>query len=193
MATLSSFTAANPFYGGCTLRELATLFKMPLATVKDRIVGLAPSGRRGSSDVYAIPDAARRLVSALDDDELVRQVLRTKHTELPPTLRREFWMAELNRQKVEERAGNLWPTDLVVQKAGDAFKTLRLSLQLLSDQVERNETLTNKQRQIILNLVDMALQDMRDKLIDGFRSHHGREPALDEAGASDQDLETADL
>jgi hypothetical protein len=123
----------------------------------------------------------------------VRQVLRMKHTELPPALRREFWMAELNRQKVEERAANLWPTDKVVEKAGEAFKTLRLSLQLLADQVERNDVLTNKQRSVILNLVDMALLDMRDKLIDGFRARNGRKHSLDTASASNEDLAEAEL
>jgi hypothetical protein len=187
-------TEANSFYQGASLRELATLFVLPLTTVKDRLVGLPPCARRNGTDVYAIPDAARRLVSALDDEELVRQVLRMRHTQLPPALRREFWMAELNRQKVEERAGNLWPTDKVIEKAGDAFKTLRLSLQLLADQVERNDVLTNKQRTVILTLVDMALQDMRDKLIDGFRARNRRKPSLDSSRASDEDaLQSQDL
>jgi hypothetical protein len=167
------------------------LFAMPMTTVKDRIVGLPPCARRNGTDVYSIPEAARRLVSALDDAELVRQVLRMKHTELPPSLRREFWMAELNRQKVEVNASNLWPTDKVVEKAGAAFKTLRLSLQLMADQVERNESLTNKQRKTILDLVDMTLQDMRDKLIDGFND--GRKRSLDAESAPDPDDSEADL
>jgi hypothetical protein len=191
MATLQNFSDANPFYKGASIRELATLFAMPMTTVKDRIVGLPPCARRNGTDVYSIPEAARRLVSALDDAELVRQVLRMKHTELPPSLRREFWMAELNRQKVEVNASNLWPTDKVVEKAGAAFKTLRLSLQLMADQVERNETLTNKQRKTILDLVDMTLQDMRDKLIDGFND--GRKRSLDAESAPDTDDSEADL
>jgi hypothetical protein len=191
MATLQNFSDANPFYKGASIRELATLFAMPMTTVKDRIVGLPPCARRNGTDVYSIPEAARRLVSALDDAELVRQVLRMKHTELPPSLRREFWMAELNRQKVEVNASNLWPTDKVVEKAGAAFKTLRLSLQLMADQVERNETLTNKQRKTILDLVDMTLQDMRDKLIDGFND--GRKRSLDAESAPDTDDGEADL
>jgi hypothetical protein len=191
MATLQNFSDANPFYKGASIRELATLFAMPMTTVKDRIVGLPPCARRNGTDVYSIPEAARRLVSALDDAELVRQVLRMKHTELPPSLRREFWMAELNRQKVEVNASNLWPTDKVVEKAGAAFKTLRLSLQLMADQVERNESLTNKQRKTILDLVDMTLQDMRDKLIDGFND--GRKRSLDAESAPDPDDSEADL
>jgi hypothetical protein len=191
MATLQNFSDANPFYKGASIRELATLFAMPMTTVKDRIVGLPPCARRNGTDVYSIPEAARRLVSALDDAELVRQVLRMKHTELPPSLRREFWMAELNRQKVEVNASNLWPTDKVVEKAGAAFKTLRLSLQLMADQVERNESLTNKQRKTILDLVDMTLQDMRDKLIDGFND--GRKRSLDTESAPDTDDSEADL
>jgi hypothetical protein len=42
MATLHSFTSANPFYKGASMRELATLFEVPLTTVKDRIVGWLP-------------------------------------------------------------------------------------------------------------------------------------------------------
>jgi hypothetical protein len=186
MATLHSFTSANPFYKGASMRELATLFEVPLTTVKDRIVGLAPCAKRHGTDVYSVKDAASRLVSVLDDEETVRRVLRMKNTQVPPTLRKELWQAELARQKYEVNEGNLWETSKVVEKAGEAFKMLRLSLQLMADRVDRIEGLSQKQRQAIYNLVDTTLQDMRDRLIDAFTDQRG--DTLDEESPQDENV-----
>jgi hypothetical protein len=109
-----------------------------------------------------------------------------KNTQVPPTLRKELWQAELARQKYEVNEGNLWETSKVVEKAGEAFKMLRLSLQLMADRVDRIEGLSQKQRQAIYNLVDTTLQDMRDRLIDAFNDQ--RSDTLDEESAQDENV-----
>jgi len=88
-------------------------------------------------------------------------------------LSKEFWYGQNQRLNYLERTGELWSTGAVVELASDAFKTLRLSLMLLPDAVERETGLTVKQREIITNLVHNALEDMREKLVDGVKRSRG--------------------
>jgi hypothetical protein len=144
---------------------------MPLQTVRDSLSQVQPSGKRGASDLYAIKDAARVLVRADEtEDETVRRILRTHHTDLPKMLSKEYWLAETHRQRYMVAAGELWPTTKVVEWLSDAYKTIRLSLMLLADTVERQEALTNTQRRVLVDLVDAALNDAAERLIRGFKN-----------------------
>lgn len=184
--------APNAFYNGCTATELARLFRMPLQTVRDSIKDIPPCGMRGARQLYRVNEVAPRLIRSQEDEvATVDRILRMHHTDLPKMLSKEYWYAQTQKQKYDVAAGNLWPTEDVIKLVGEAFKTIRLSLQLMSDTVERNEVLTEKQRQTILDLVDATLNDMREKLIHAFKNR--RVPALDAEASPGQDDRYADL
>lgn len=184
--------APNPFYFGCTPTELAKLFRMPLQTVRDSIKEIPPAGKRGAREIYRVDQVAAALIRDSESEaDQIERILKLKHTELPKMLSKEFWYAQTQKQKYDIAAGNLWATEDVIARAGDAFKTMRLSLQLMADTVDRNESLTETQRQTILDLVDGTLNDMREKLIYAFKNR--RVPAPHQATSSGQDESYADL
>lgn len=189
---MSDVEAANPFYFGCTATELSKLFRMPLQTVRDSLKDIPPTSRRGARDLWRVDQVASLLIRDGENEvEQIERILKLKHTELPKQLSKEFWFAQTYKQKYDLAAGNLWKTEEVIEKAGDAFKTIRLSLQLMADTVDRNESLTEKQRQTILDLVDGTLNDMREKLIYAFKNRRVH-PSL-AANASGKDDRYADL
>lgn len=184
--------APNPFFYGCTPTELSRLFRMPLQTVRDSIKDVPPAATRGGRQLWLVHEVAPKLIRSNEDEAAtVDRILRMHHTDLPKMLSKEYWYAQTQKQKYDVAAGNLWPTDAVMKLAGDAFKTIRLSLQLMSDTVERNEVLTEKQRRTILDLVDATLNDMREKLIYAFKNR--RVPTLDAKASSGEDDRYADL
>ena len=180
--------SSNPIiYEGATMTDLRYMFGLKHGEVRIKLASLKPCGERSGFPIYKIRDAARLLVPPADDAEQVARILRMAHTELPNTLRKEFWQAETSRQKFQREAGDLWATSEIVEFVGGAFKTLRLSLQLLADAVEREGTLTDTQRLTIQRLVDATLDDMRERMIHGFENR--REPAVGGSDAPEENDE----
>jgi hypothetical protein len=165
---------------------------MPLQTVRDSLAQVPPSGKRGQSDLYSIKDAAKVLIRNDETDaEQVRRILKTHHTDLPKMLSKEFWLAETHRQRYMVAAGQLWPTTKVVEWLADAYKTIRLSLMLMADTVERQETLTNTQRKTIIEMIDATLNDAAERLIRGFKDKRESEvggPSSPEEDDGDAEL-----
>lgn len=189
---MTAAASANPFYEGCTPVELSRLFRVSTSKVRDILRDTPPYGTRGGRDVWLVHEVAMGLLRDNESEpETVERILKLHHTKMPKMLSKEFWFAQTYKQKYDITAGNLWRTEEVIEMAGDAFKTIRLSLQLMSDTVERNEVLTEKQRRTILDLVDSVLLDMREKLIDAFENR--RVSALDEKASSGQDDGHAEL
>lgn len=151
---------------GATVTDLARLFGIDRKDVRARIGDIPPRAKRGNLDVWRVKDVAPRLVR-IDDNmtDMVRRVLATHHTDLPKMLSKEFWYGQNQRLKYMRDVGDLWDTSAVVELASDVFKTLRLSLMLASDSVERETGLTSRQREIIENLMHEALNDAREKLV----------------------------
>lgn len=184
--------AINPFYKGCTATELAQLFKMPMQTVRDSLREVPPCGKRAGRDIYTIPDAAMVLIREAETDaEQVRRILKLHHTDLPKMLSKEFWLAETHRQRYMVAAGDLWPTTKVVEWLSEAYKTIRLSLMLMADTVERQETLTNTQRDVIVALVDATLNDAADRLNRGFKNQ--RKDAVSGPPPPEEDDDNSEL
>lgn len=185
-------TEVNPFYKGCSVGELARLFQVPVQTVKDNIADLIPSGKRGNSNVYSVKEVATRILRSDEDDpEMVRRILRLNHTSLPKLVSKEYWLAETHRQKYMITAGELWPTSKIVSWLSDAFKAIRLALMLLPDAVDREESLSDKQRDIIVTAVDATLNDAADRLVNEFKNRQ-HDPSY-ETASSGQDGDDEEL
>lgn len=151
---------------GATVTELAQLFGIDRKDVRARIGEIPPRGKRGNLDVWRVKDVAPRL-SKMDDSmtDLVARILSTHHTDLPKMLSKEFWYGQNQRIKYLETIGDLWDTSAVVALASEVFKTMRLSMMLAQDTVEREVALTPKQREIIENLMHETLNDIREKIV----------------------------
>lgn len=163
--------APNPFYFGCTPTELAKLFRMPLQTVRDSIKEIPPAGKRGAREIYRVDQVAAALIRDSESEaDQIERILKLKHTELPKMLSKEFWYGQNQKLNYDERVGDVWRTKDVISTCGDAFKTIRLSLMLLSDAVEREAGLTVDQREIIARLVQSALYDAQERLVDVFNA-----------------------
>lgn len=183
---------------GFTQTELQKMFNMSGREVQQRLTDLPSSGTRNGRPVYRMRDAAPKLVPRLDEDaDVIERILRMKHTDLPKMLSKEYWTGQLNKQRYETLAGDLWPTAQVMEYVGGAYKTIRLSLQLLIDAVERETTLTEVQRRVIQDLVDATLEDMRETLQKqvkkNVRAKNRRESASQPKASSEEDDRYADL
>lgn len=162
-------------FQGANITELGEMFKMDRKEVRNRIIDIPPIGQRQKIDVYRIRDVAPRLCKFdVTQTDLVSRVLATHHTDLPKMLSKEYWYGQNQRLAYLQKVGDLWDTATVVALASETFKTLRLSLMLASDAVERETGLEPRQREIIEEMMHNALNSAREKLIEQF-SHLGEE------------------
>ncbi len=159
--------AENPIIEhGATITDLAALFGIDRKQVRERIGDVPSRGMRGNLVIWRVKDVAPRLAK-MDGKmtDIVRRIMETHHTDLPKMLAKEFWQAQNSRLRYLKDTGDLWDTSAVVELAAEVFKTLRLSLMLAADAVERETTLSPRQREIIENLMHEALNDAREKLV----------------------------
>ncbi len=82
------------------------------------------------------------------------------------------------KQEYQLKEGELWPTEQVIAVMGDVFKRLRMSMLLIQDAVEREHMLTAQQRDKVSSLIDGALNDMADDLVEQFKEPEGEDDEL---------------
>lgn len=146
-------------YQGASLIQLQRLFSMDGRDIKAKLHGtpVKPCGERRGYPVYSIRDVAPYLVTfPFDTDELIQKM---SLADLPMMLRKEYWAGMRSRQLYEKEAAELWPTAEVVDMVSTLLKTLRLSLLLSREAVERETELSERQRDIISRIIDNALED----------------------------------
>lgn len=152
---------------GATVIELSKMFAMDPRDVRSRLKEVHPDGTRGDVQYYAIRNAAPYLVPIAEGDAaVVKRILKMNSNALPAVLKKEFWAGQLAELRVMELQSNLWPTKAVVDLASATFKTLRQSLVLMNDALDRESGLTEQQRAIISFRIDATLEELRSTLID---------------------------
>jgi hypothetical protein len=155
--------------GEASMAQLAHLFQTDAKTLPRRLRGLKPSGQRHNTKTYLIREAASRIVKP---GYAIEQYLRTmNHSELPPLLTKEYWNGQRARQIYEENAGDLWRTADVVEGFAEAFKTLRMSLLLMADAVDRESELSEPQRKALKRMIDGSIDDLREKMVSRFKDY----------------------
>lgn len=159
-------------YDGCSKSQLGTLFGIDKRDIDEKIRDVPPSGERMGYPIWRIKDVAPYLVPPQGNFEEAIKKMSPK--DLPPMLTKEFWQAQHSRLKFEEDQGDLWRTADVIEKLSVVFKTLRMNLLLVNDQVERQTQLTEKQRKIIQGLIDSTLNQLADSLINAFKDEPAR-------------------
>ena len=168
-AKLNDEESRGIIYDGASLSQLANIFDLDNREIARKIHGVAPCGERMGYPIYRIKDVAPFLVPP-SPDEVANAIKRMSPRDLPAALTKEYWLAQQARANFEEDQGDLWRTSDVMQVFGEVFKVSRMSLLLMRDQVERQTELTEKQRTIIIGLIDGVLGTMRKSLIEKFEN-----------------------
>lgn len=151
--------------GAVTATTLAQMFRLDRNLVARRLTNCpsVPSPDSRANRLYDIATAARYLVTPiLTPEEFVKVASRV---DLPPTLQAQFWDAMLKRQRYEEQAGALWPTDRVRGVLGNTFQTIKFTMQLWVDTIEREQAVTPQQRGLLVRLVDSLQRDIYEALL----------------------------
>lgn len=156
-------------YQGANLSELGVLFKADHRTLKQRMHGIEPVGKRHGAYVYEIAAVAEKM-GKLSEEQVRKAMMTMNHDQLPKQLSKEYWAGQRSRQEYELRAGDLWPTTKVIENVGEMVKSLKMELDLLVDGVERITELTDRQREVIKQLVKGAKSNMLKRLEEKFQA-----------------------
>ena len=184
-ANLSAVNVKN----GVTVNWLASVFGKSNEWVRQRLVDCPPLSQHGKSFRYDIKVAAEYLVDPKVD--LERYLKQMRAADLPASLQKEIWDARLKRQKWEALAGDLWHTQDVMAVLSQTFSVIKSSIQLWPDTVERQEGLTDAQRELLVRLGDTLQDEIYQGLLTMAREKSTKASIadLDENQEDDDDLE----
>jgi hypothetical protein len=156
--------------GEATLSQIAQMFNTDAKTLPARMKGVVPAGKRNGYKVYNIREAAGRLVTpSYEIEQFIKQM---SPQELPPLLNKEFWNGQRARIAYEKEMGNLWPTEDVVELFGVLEQGVRQTWILLTDDVEREESVTDGQRKVLRRISDAAITTFKNKLVEKFKDYY---------------------
>lgn len=181
LAEMSDTEQRHAMYRGCTISDLEIIFKMDRRTILSRLTDCKPSGKRGQAETFLIRDVAPYLVKPAGDME--EFIKRARPQDLSPLLLKEYWNGQRAKQAFLEGEGQLWRTERVFQLFAEAFKSVRTSLLLIPDELERKSALTDVQRDELMALVDTTLNRLREDLTAQFDG----EPSHDDAPGTGND------
>lgn len=143
---------------GVTVFWLAKHFGLQVSTVRQKLAGCPTVARKTSGHLYALKDAAAYLVKPKMDPETILRSM--KAHELPPALQQNFWAAQVQRQKWEREAAELWHTADVLEGFSEVFKRIKFATQLWPDTIERMIGLTDEQRRLLIEQIDRLLDEI---------------------------------
>lgn len=154
-------------YEGANESQLCALFKIDNRSIKSRLLGLEPVGKRNGASIYDVAEVAQRM-GKLTPKQIEQAMKRMNHADLPPLLAKEYWNGQRARQAFEENEGDLWRTEKVVSKMSDVVKALSMELNLLVDSIERQHEISEPVRELMINLVNGAKLNMVKSVIREF-------------------------
>ena len=126
---------------------------MGRGTIERKLTNCQPIGQgKHSTPLYDLPEVASYLVKPRVD--LSEYIKTMKADALPEHLREAYWSAMLKKQRWEEKAGQLWRTDMVLALFTEVLQEMRTRLQLLPDEIERACSLEPATVDVVRHLVD---------------------------------------
>jgi len=168
---------------GATIAQLGTMFGLSQKTVSSKLIGrVAPAKVKGATDKDAARYHLRDVAPLLCDPQVdIEEILKTiTPAKIPPMLQDAFWKAQKSRLDVEEKLGNLWDTERVVQILGEAFKPCRMAILMFKEEVEQQEELSASTRALLDTMSDSLLTALHNNLVEAFKDY---KPAENEHGA----------
>lgn len=176
--------AISAIYEGMNRSQLKQLFKVDLAKVNEACARVPPVGEKHGAPIWRVNEVAPYIVRVeIPEEKIAEHIRKMAATDLPMTLRKEFWVGEKARQEVLLKAGELWPTGKVIEHVGELMKLVKMTAQLMVDAVERQAELTDQQRAIVKSLTDGMLADLRKAVIEKFEN-----PLFEESNGEDDEL-----
>lgn len=172
----------NSVIGGVSVSWLMRAFRMSRSKVESKLIACKPIGigRRGVA-LYDLPEAASYLVNPrVDLDEYLKGL---KPDALPERLREGYWNAMLKQQRWEEKAGQLWRTEKVLDVFSEVLQDMRTKLQLVPESIHRAAGLSEKQHRAATEVVDAIQDDIYQWLIQFAK----RGKTLNQLGERDAD------
>lgn len=127
---------------------------MDRRTVTDRLRDVEPAGTRASHPIYRMVDAAPKLCV-----EGAIQSRRSAANE------KDYWDAQLKKQKFEENAGDLWRTDKVIVMLSEVLKLFREGVTIFVDNMEHESGLAQDQIDKVKSFSDNLLTSCRTQLL----------------------------
>lgn len=147
---------------GATVNQLAQLFEVDRREVTTRLRNVDPVGFRGQSPIYRVSQVAEVVIFGERGGEALSEAQRRKQA----SQEKDFWDAQLKRQKFLEQAGDLWRTERVVEVMATIFKLFRESVVVFVDELEHESGLPLEQVQKAKGFADGLLVEMRGQLLD---------------------------
>ena len=148
---------------GVNVSWLCTAFGLSRRTVINRMAGVRPI-RLGArhAPIYNIGEAAARLVKA--EINYVDALKNMRPQDLPPMLQAVFWDAMIKKLDWEKKAKHLWHTSDVLDVLTDLFGTIRVTMQLWPEELEKAHKLSDAQLQFIRDQVDALQGTLYEKM-----------------------------
>jgi hypothetical protein len=137
---------------GVTVAWLCQAFTLGRNVVLAKLAG-CPAMRtmKHGGKVYDLRIAATYLVKPKLN--VATYIKNLDPADLPEKLKREFWAARLAEQRWRRQAGELWASEDVIAVFGEVFKLIKSKTQLWADEVDSIDTLSDPQREKIVDLV----------------------------------------
>lgn len=160
---------------GVSITWLSQAFRMDRQTVKKRLARCEPIGNgHAGQPVYDFTQAASWLVKPKVN--VAEYIKGLKPTDLPVVLQDQYWASQLKRQQFEVKAGNLWPTDDVLEVFGRTFLLIKDTVQLwVENLAEASKSgLTNEQRKLLTGMVDGLQSELHRNLLEMPKHHQTR-------------------
>ena len=111
---------------------------------------------------------------------------KVKIDDFPLKLRKEYWEAKKKEQDFLKEAKELWHTSDVIDAVTGIFLSVKLTVQLWPDTVERQIGLSNEQRELLVALGDSLLGSIHEEVLTRVRDK-STPPALQELAEVEDD------
>ncbi|TPI86351.1 DUF1441 family protein [Mesorhizobium sp. B2-8-9] len=139
-------------------------YKIGIALQECPVLRTAQNGGK----IYDLPTAARYLIDPVTNLDAFLATI--KPDKLPEKLRETYWNAKIKEAKYRVMAGELWPTESVMEVFAETFKTIKKVTQLWVDTVEETNGLSDEQRDLLATLVDRLQDDIYKALVSQAKS-----------------------
>ena len=169
---------------GCTIQFFARFFNMNPQTVRSRLAH-CPCVTSGRYNYYSPKYALDYLAEPKMD---IDKILSTKKPhELPLNLQSEYWSMRKKRLEVETEARELWRTDVVMDSFVDIFHSIKTTVQLWPERLNREVGITAEQRELLINLLD-EFQDTIVKTVKEEMGEHKKTAEIENIKSEVDDI-----
>lgn len=166
--TNATLTVDDILSKGVTINQGAVIFHIHNTELSNlmRKAKIQPSGVRNGHDIYSIRDIASVCVPPAWSDEEWEEVLHKGH--FPARLTKDFWNAKQARLTYLKNAGAYWHTSDVIAAVSEINKSFATSIKLIVDDVDRKAPLSQTQKDIVIQLLDNAMNNVAKRIEDLF-------------------------